>query len=157
MTLRRFLFLFILCGIFFLTSCDKKGVFESYSPIPGDKWQKDSIFTYTIPIKESSRSYNMYVNLRNSVDYSYSNIWLFLTITPPKGQTVGDTVEFVLADPSGKWFGNGYGKLRDNKLLYRRNVYFQAPGDYTFTVQHGMRAETLEGIYNVGIRLEKAN
>lgn len=99
----------------------------------------------------------MYVNLRNSVDYSYSNIWLFLTIKPPKGQTVADTVEFVLADPSGKWFGNGYGKLRDNKLLYRRNVYFPATGVYTITVQHGMRTETLEGIYDVGIRLEKAN
>jgi gliding motility-associated lipoprotein GldH len=154
---RTLLFFVFLLGIFLMISCDKKGIFESYNPIPGDKWHKDSLFTYTVPIKESSRYYNMYVNLRNSVDYQFSNIWLFMTIKSPKGEVLADTVEFMLADPSGKWFGDGYGKLRDNKLLYRRNVYFPVPGDYVFTIQHGMRTEKLEEIYDIGIRVEKTN
>jgi gliding motility-associated lipoprotein GldH len=155
MTPRNLLFLFLLFTILTLASCDKNGVFVSYSPIRHDKWHKDSIFTYTVPITEPSRTYDMYINLRNSVDYPYSNIWLFLSIKSPKGEVVGDTVEFTLADQAGKWFGDGYGKLRDNQLLYKRNIYLQFPGNYIFTVQQGMRTETLEGISDIGIRIEK--
>jgi gliding motility-associated lipoprotein GldH len=149
------LLLMVLSG--FLTGCHKNRVYESYSPLDQQGWHKDSVLTWAFTMNDSAKNYTLSFNLRNTVDYPYSNIWLFVAIDPPGGNTLSDTVEFILADPSGQWLGSGYGKFRDNKLLYRQNVYFPDTGTYVFSVQQGMREEILKGIHDFGISIEKTN
>lgn len=156
MTLQKILLLSFI-GSIILFACNTNTVYESYNPIGGNGWNKDSVFNYTFNIKDSAQHYNVYFNLRNTVDYSFNNIWLFVSVNPPEGKTLTDTVEFVLADPSGRWFGHGHGKFRDNKLLYRRNVFFPQPGKYSFNIQQGMRESLLKGINDFGISVEKTN
>jgi gliding motility-associated lipoprotein GldH len=155
MTFRKILLLLILTGLTTIYSCDRKRVFESYNPLPKRGWEKDSVLTYSCEIKDALISYNLYLNVRNSVDYPYSNIWLFVTTTPPVGVAKTDTIELALADPTGKWFGSGYGKFRDNKFAFRNGLYFTNAGMYNFTIRHGMRSDVLEGISDIGIRVEK--
>jgi gliding motility-associated lipoprotein GldH len=155
MTLKKICTWLILLGITVFYSCDRKRVFESYNPIPEGKWSKDSVIACDCEIKDALLSYNLYMNLRNSVDYPYSNIWLFVTITPPEGVAQTDTVEFALADAMGKWFGSGYGKFRDNQLPFKIGTYFPKTGQYHIEIRHGMRNSELDGISDVGIRIEK--
>jgi gliding motility-associated lipoprotein GldH len=155
MTFRAFHFLFFFSFCLLLNSCDNNRVFESYAPVPQEGWHKDSLLNYTLSIKDTSLNHNLYFNIRNSIDYSYSNIWLFVSITPPQGTTYTDTIEFSLASQSGKWFGKGHGKFRDNQLEYRKNIFFPTAGDFKFEIQHGMRKELLTGINDVGIRVEQ--
>ena len=55
-----------------------------------------------------------------------------------------------------KWLGTGMDDLFDHRvLLYRDAVKFSKPGEYTIRISHDMRVEPLEGVVNMGLRIEK--
>lgn len=147
-----FLSIFLLAGI---VSCDRKRVFESYIKLDKKGWNKDSVVVFHIQLKDTTRNHNLYVNIRNKGTYPYSNLWLFLTIGSPDGTMRTDTVEFSLAEPSGRWKGSGIGGLHDNQILYKSSVYFPRKGQYIFKIKQGMRDNVLQGIRDIGIRIEK--
>lgn len=147
-----FLNLFLLAGF---VSCDRKRVFESYRELDKNGWNKDSVVIFRVPITDTIKNQNLFVNIRNKGTYPYSNLWLFLTIGSPDGAMRTDTVEFTLAEPSGRWKGSGIGGLHDNQILYKSSIYFPRKGKYTFQIKQGMRDNVLQGIRDIGIRLEK--
>jgi gliding motility-associated lipoprotein GldH len=139
-----------------LISCDRKRVFESYKELDSKGWNKDSIVVFNVAINDTIINHNLLVNIRNKGTYPYSNIYLFMTIGAPDGTSRTDTVEFTLAEPSGRWRGSGIGGLHDNQILYRNSVAFPRKGVYKFEIKQGMRDNVLPGIRDVGIRIEKA-
>lgn len=149
--------LIIIAFIVFLVACDSNRVYESYKAISQSGWHKDSVKQFNFTIEDTLQSHNLYINLRNKGNYPNSNIWLFLSINSPNGTNLTDTVEFTLADNTGKWMGSGIGDLFDNQFKYRSNVFFPNSGKYSFNIQHGMRSEYLKGIRDVGVRIETLN
>jgi gliding motility-associated lipoprotein GldH len=150
-----FSYLISLILIIGIVSCDRKRVFESYKELDKKGWNKDSVVVFKVQLTDTIKNHNLYVNIRNKGTYAYSNLWLFLTIGSPDGVLKTDTVEFSLAEPSGKWKGSGIGGLHDNHILYRNSVYFPHKGNYTFSIKQGMRDNVLQGIRDVGFRVEK--
>ena len=136
-------------------SCDNKYFFEAYHNFSGSGWHKDSVIVFNIPVNDTSGNYDMYINIRNSVKYNYSNIWLFIDIIQPGGEAVKDTFEVILAEPSGKWIGKGFAGLKTRKAVYRRQFFFPVSGDYKINVQHGMRQDLLKGINDIGLTIGK--
>lgn len=138
-----------------IMACDRNRIFEEYQAINQDGWHKDSLLVFDFPISDTLKSNNLYLNIRNDVDYGFSNLWLFVQIEQPDGLAVRDTFEMVLAEPSGRWLGQGMGGLKIRQAMYRNNVFFPRSGTYKVTVQQGMRETILEGIRDVGLRVEK--
>lgn len=146
------LFSVILAGF---TSCDSGRVFDQYREISDSEWHKDSLVVFKIPVNDTLKNHNLLLQIRNETKYKYSNLWLFIEIAQPGGEVLRDTVEIVVAHPSGRWLGKGFGGLKTLQTLYRRDVYFPVSGEYTISLQHGMREEILTGIHDVGVRVEK--
>ena len=138
-----------------MASCDRKRDFEAYKTLDEKGWNKDSVVVFNVQLTDTMKNHNLYVNIRNKGTYGYSNLWLFLSIGSPDGKLVTDTVEFSLAEPSGRWKGSGIGDLHDNQILYKSSVYFPKAGDYTFSIKQGMRDNVLQGIRDIGLRIEK--
>ncbi len=151
--MRRVLY-FLIAG-WLLFACDSKRVFEDYKQIAPGGWNKDSLKVFEFEAVDATQHHNLYINIRNKGNYPNSNIWLFLQIKSPSGEILTDTVEYILAEPNGKWRGSGIGDLFDNQFLYKQNVYFPETGTYQFSIQQGMRTEVLEGIHDIGLRIEK--
>jgi gliding motility-associated lipoprotein GldH len=149
----------LLFAIIAFVSCNKSVVYQNYQHINGSKWQQDSVLKYYLDIPDSTKIYNLSLNVRNEGRYAYSNLWAFIKIIPPKGDVLNDTIELTLAEPSGKWLGSGLGDLYDRKYPYKTAIFFPVKGFYNIEVRHGMRSETgvLSGIADFGITLEKAN
>ena len=139
-------------GIFY--SCDNTVVYEMYKPVDSLKWHKDSLYSFNVPIHDTISNYNLLINIRNEVNYPYSNLWLFIEIFQPDGISVKDTFEVILADPGGKWLGEGLSGIKTRQTFYRRNIYFPSSGEYIIKIQHGMRPDILKGIHDVGFRVE---
>jgi gliding motility-associated lipoprotein GldH len=154
---RIFSYLLFISLITGLIACDRKKVFESYKELDKKGWNKDSVVVFNVQMTDTVKNHNLLVNIRNKGTYPYSNIYLFMTIGSPGGKMKTDTVEFILAEPSGRWKGSGIGGLHDNQILYKNSVYFPHKGIYTFRIKQGMRDNVLQGIRDVGIRIEKAN
>ena len=143
---------FCLC---WLAACQPKIIYETYKEIDQRSWNKDSLAVFEIPVTDTIHHFDLYINVRNDVNYNYSNLWLFVTIEEPDGKSVEDKFEITLAEPSGKWMGEGMGGLKTREVLYRRNIFFPSSGNYTITLQQGMRENVLKGISDVGVRIER--
>ncbi len=147
-----------LLTIFFLsilTACTNTDVFLKYKTISTTGWSKDSTCQFNIEIKDTAQRYNLYVNIRNRGEYPYQNIWLFLSKTSPNGQQTKDSIECYLADKRGKWLGTGIGSVLEMPVLYQQNVKFRKAGIYQYKILHGMRDSLLNGINDIGMRVEK--
>lgn len=153
----RFQIIFFGLILILFSACDKNRVFEAYTKIPQSGWHKDSLAVFEIPITDTLQKHNLYINVRNDIKYNYSNLWLFVNITQPGKIAVTDTFEITLAYPTGKWLGDGFGGIKTRQVDYKKNVFFPVSGMFKINIQHGMREEVLEGIPDIGFRVEKAD
>ena len=149
------LLFFSILAFMALQSCDSKRFYEENKRIENSSWniREKAIFTVTIP--DVQNRYSFYINLRNSTDYPYSNIFLFLKTVFPDGNTARDTLECQLADYSGKWLGSGITNVKFNRFLFQKGIRFPKEGQYIFEVEQAMRVKDLTGISDIGIRLER--
>lgn len=147
---------FVFVSLLFLAACDSTRVYEENTELPEHEWTVRNKLSFNFFISDTITPHNFYFNVRNADDYSYSNIFVFMNTKFPNGKMKRDTIEFVLADESGRWLGKGQGDLLDNQLLYMKAKRFPLKGKYTIEVEQAMRRQSLPGIYNAGIRIEKA-
>lgn len=146
--------------VFCFWACDSNRVFDEYQSV-SNQWHKDSIVTFKVTPPDSINAYNIFVNLRNTNDYKYSNLFLIVSTKFPYGKVIKDTLEYRMAKPNGEFLGTGFTDVKENKLWYKENVVFNEIGEYHFTIQHAMRENgkvdgivNLEGITDVGLRIE---
>jgi gliding motility-associated lipoprotein GldH len=80
---------------------------------------------------------------------------LFINTHFPDQRMARDTVELFLADPKGKWLGEGSGDIYFSQILFRRGVQLPVPGIYRFEFEQAMRTKVLKEIIDIGLRIEK--
>lgn len=151
---------FILAMPFFI-SCESNTVFSETRSMDG-YWGQDEVVEFNLPELDSLKNYNLFLNIRNTNDYKYNNIFLIVGINFPHGKTVTDTLEYRMANPDGSWMGHGVGNVKENKLWYKERVRFFEDGTYSITVEQAMRntgategVRRLEGITDVGLSIEE--
>ena len=142
-----------------LFSCDEKRVFDTYKSV-GSSWNKDSIVTFDLPVLDSTKSYNLFVNLRANNNYPFNNLFLIVSTEKENGFTKVDTLEYQMANPDGTLLGNGFSDLKESKLFFKENVKFK--GKYKVHIKQAVRESgkvpgvaALDGITDVGFRIEK--
>lgn len=144
----------ILISTVLLASCNSNVFYFEKNTIDDDVWHLDNTLTYDVDIADTTRLYNFYIDIRNTNEYPKMNIFFFVKTTFPTGAIAVDTVECFLADPTGKWTGKGSGKLYDNLFLFRENVIFPMTGMYEFEITHGMRDTAINGVSEIGLRID---
>ena len=130
-------------------------LFNEVEKIPYGKWHKDNIIEYNVPVNDTLNGFDIQIHLRNDYKYQYRNIWMFIETSAPNGNVLRDTVEFFLADQSGKWLGKGLGNINELVLDYKKNIRFPVGGIYHFKIEQAMRTDDLESIMDVGLRIKK--
>lgn len=143
-----------------LVSCDKKMVYDRYESFP-NQWERDSLARFSFNAPDTTQTYNLFINLRNTSAYTYNNLFLIARMTFPNGRVIGDTLEYRMANPSGEWLGTGFGEVKSNKLWYKENFRFSEDGTYELSIQQSLRKggesrslDTLAGVTEVGFRIE---
>jgi len=149
----------LLLAAILLFSCDKKRVFDEYKSV-GSAWHKDSIVTFDLPVLDSTKKYNLFVNLRDNNNYPFNNLFLIVALEMPNGFTKVDTLEYQMANPDGTLLGNGFSDIKESKLFYKEDVKFR--GKYKVHIKQAVRqsgkipgVQELDGITDVGFRIEQ--
>ncbi|MFT4772152.1 MAG: gliding motility-associated lipoprotein GldH [Cryomorphaceae bacterium] len=161
--MQKFSFGCFLAAALLLASCaDENRVFEENVEIPNEKWTVSEKAILEAEINDTLSSHNFLINVRNTERYPYRNLYLFVKTIFPNGKSSKDTVGIVLADATGRWIGNGGGYLNSsshlsNTIMYQYNRRFPLSGTYRFEIEQAMRADTLVGIKNIGLRIEKTD
>jgi gliding motility-associated lipoprotein GldH len=138
-----------------LSSCDRNVVFSGSEAMEKNTWNLMNKVSFEIPVTDTINSNNVLFTIRTGTSYPFRNIYLFVTTTSPDGKTIGDTLQYYLADEKGNWYGKGFGDIKELNLPYKSNVYFPRKGTYRFTIQHGMREQDLRVVYDMGLRIVK--
>ncbi len=153
---RRPLHFALFClGLVFMISCQPGVVYHEHSNMPSQGWHYRDGILFEVEIDDTVSLHQMFLDVRNTTEYEYSNLFIFMDIEFPGDRVIRDTLECILADRRGQWTGSGSGRIRSNRFLFRDDVWFPESGTYRFTVYHGMRHNTLEGLSDIGIRVEK--
>lgn len=147
-----------------LVACDSSQVFDEYKSVP-DQWPKDKTIQFNVISPDTIHPYDLFVNIRNTNDYRYNNLFLIVEMSYPNGKVSTDTLEYRMTTPEGKFLGTGFTDVKENKLWYKGHdqpFVFSENGPYTIKVQHAMRTngsvngvENLEGIIDIGLRIER--
>ena len=132
-------------------------MFHENQSMKSGKWNAGDSLVFSTLINDTVKPHSIFLSLRNRGNYNFSNFYAFITTHAPSGAVRTDTVEFALADRHGKWLGKGFGDLWQTTRPFKLGVRFPHTGIYTFSVKQGMRVETLEGIMDFGIRIDRKN
>ena len=151
----RYAFLGAVCSVS-LTACDPNVVIDEHIALPENRWEAKNKIRVEAVIDDSLQPYDVYINVRNSAGYAFSNLFLFINTYTPDGKLARDTVEVELADERGEWKGDGMGDIWDNRILFKKNQLFPVTGTYRFELEQAMRVDTLPGIMDAGMRIERS-
>lgn len=153
MKLKLLLLLFFLTAIHY--GCKKDYFYAKSKTIENQKWSKNDIQGFTFYIEDTINTYNFIINLRNTTEYEYQNLYLFMNTIYPDKTSSRDTLELIMADPTGRWLGKGKGFFRDNLFMFKKNVSLPMQGNYRIEFIQAMRTDTLKGIDEIGLRIQK--
>lgn len=152
---------FVLWAVLFLVSCTSNDQISKNRSMPG-YWDKEEVVEFTIPPMDTLKNYDLFINIRNSNDYRFNNLFLIVSLEFPHGKTITDTLEYRMANPDGTWMGKGLGSIKDNKLWYKEGVSFYENGEYKISIRQAVRnngevdgVTQLEGITDVGFSIEE--
>ncbi len=134
-----------------LSACTGGAIYDSHHNIPHTGWEAYDTLTFTIDAPQKGL-YDIDLFLRHDNSYKYSNIWLFISHTTPQEKTTTDTLDIVLADTYGNWYGGGWGSY----YQYQQPLHTALPldsGTHTIGITQAMRELTLQGIATIGLRV----
>ncbi len=142
----------LLLVIFSLNACTVNDICNSHSSIPSDGWHQDSVQSFSITITQPQQ-YDVSTFVRHNTQYPYSNLWLFVEHVYNNRTLSIDTVNLTLADPYGRWQGNGWGATYQvtHSLINKQPL---DTGSHIFNIKQAMRDEMLKGIINVGVSVK---
>lgn len=147
-------------GVIINSCVDKNYIFDQNVEIPDAKWVASDKAILKLDVTDTVSQHNFYINVRNTEAYPYRNLYVFVKTIFPNQKVKKDTVGIILADNTGKWIGSGSGFLSSsqhlsNTILYQYNKRFPIPGEYRFEIEQAMRVDTLVGIQNIGLKIDK--
>src|ERR1700679_1783982 len=131
--LSGFIFLFVAASI---SGCHGGNtVIDKNDEVENHNWTYVNKFRYDVAIDDPNPAYNIYVNLRVTGDYKYSNLFLLLTQVDPDKKSATTRFELKLADKDGAWLGKGSGNLYSFQQPVITKYKFPAKGSYTFYIE----------------------
>ena len=150
----------ILFAALVLSSCDRSFIYEQNREMNSGAWHKDSIQVFTtdsLTALELGKAIKIGFNVRNTVDYNFRNLWLFVELELPNGQSIKDTLDHVMMDAQGYWMDGvkGGSSVKESRIYYPYGITNPPAGVYRIKIQHGMRMEALPEILSVGARIEE--
>ena len=145
-----------------LVACDANRVYDSYVSLSSESWKKGDAVSFSFVVSDTLEQRNLFLNIRNNKSYAFSNLFLITELNFPDGKRIVDTLEYEMADATGRFLGTGFTEIKESKLFYKENVVFPTAGEYKLFVTQSMRkngevdgVSVLEGITEVGFRIEK--
>jgi gliding motility-associated lipoprotein GldH len=135
---------------------DPNAVIDQNTSIINNNWAYVNKLRYTVKIDNADIPYNLYLNLRVTADYKYSNLFILLRQTNPDKKMAVLRYEFKLANAAGEWLGNGSGNIYSYQTPFHTHYKFPVKGIYYFEIEQNMRDNPLREVSDVGLRVEKA-
>ena len=140
------------------SSCDERRVYEKNTDFHSRQWLAGEKAEFEFEIKDTLQSYNLYCNVRNSLDYPFARLFITYYLRDSAGVAMEKELvrQLLFDDKTGEPQGDsGLGDIYDQRIPLKTNYRFPYSGKYTVAFEQYMRTDTLAGILAVGLRVER--
>lgn len=162
MAIRKSSVFFVLICVGFMSCESNNTIFDTYKTLDTTGWGAKDTIRFEFDVSDTISRNNLFINLRNTNKYGYSNLYLITSLHFPDGKKIVDTLQYAMTDSEGNFLGSGFSQIKENKLYYKEQKVFPVSGTYSVSIRQAMRKNgeidqitALEGISDVGLRIEK--
>jgi gliding motility-associated lipoprotein GldH len=141
-----------------LISCDSNRIYENNVDFKDRTWKITEPAQLEFDITDTTKRYNLYLDIRNSLDYPYARLFVNYNLVDPAGKEISKKLisEYLFDQKTGKPNGSsGLGDIYDHQFLFLEKYPFQKLGKYKVRFEQFMRQDTLQGVLAVGLRVEQ--
>lgn len=123
-------------------------------------WDKDRYYQLNFDIHDTINRHHLILHLNHSEDYGFDNLFLIGELEYPNGVTEKDTLEYAMADLTGRFLGAGWND-KNILLYYREAIKLPQKGHYRLRLNQAMRKrnelqgiKSLKNINGIGIEIK---
>jgi len=136
------------------SSCTPNEIYDKNTIVPGYNWDYNFKPSFVFDIPDTSKPYRLYINVRHLEAYPYMNLYVWLHILTPEGKVLHRRENVLLAEPSGKWLGEGLNGVWMMHQWCHDLSFGKVAGRYHISIEQDMRVSPLPAVMSVGVRLE---
>ncbi len=149
----------VLLLIVLLAGCgDDTRVYEKNYDFADRFWLVKEKPSFDFSIEDTTQPYSVYCNIRNSVSYPYSRIFVSYSLKDSTGAELQKEMvsDFLFNQKTGEPLGvSGLGDIYDHRLTLLNKFTFPYAGKYTVQFEQFMRTDSLQGVLAIGLRVDK--
>lgn len=134
---------------------DEPAFYAVNKSIANRQWTYTNKPKFEVNITDPKAQYDLYANIRHTMNYGYSNIFIAVHSQGPGITDSSFRYECILAKADGKWIGNSAANLFERQILLKENFIFPDTGLYSFEIEQQMHANPLRDIADVGFKIIK--
>ena len=148
--------IFLVCIVFcliFTSSCKPEYIYNKTIKIQNSTWSFTDSLNFDFSISDTSKYYDLFLNLKHSPDYAGQNLYSRIYTTFPDGTNAVDTISLELTNKMGSWLGKCNSSSCDLDLLLKSKTRFQNIGDYKIKLEQYNRMDSLSGVHSVSFMI----
>lgn len=132
---------------------DRHDNFGQFTTLPDKGWTyNDTVAIIAAGLDSTDTPRRFKIGVRHDNDYDYRN--LILEVTYRDGRKLWrDTIDMELSDIYGAWLGSGIGPTYQAETTVSPSAHISDSA--TITIRHVMRLDTLRGIRQIGVIIDK--
>jgi gliding motility-associated lipoprotein GldH len=132
--------------ILLLSACDTAVLSEAEWSMEAQQWIVDDQKSFQLEATDTTTAYAMDITLNHQVTYPFQNLYIKTETIFPSGKVVASVTSIELMNQGGTWEGNCSGKSCSITLPLQQRFTFPEVGTYTWSVEHYMRTDTVQGV-----------
>ena len=130
------------CTAIILVACDENRIYEKNTDFKQRFWAANDTVEFEFEIADNNVNYNLYSDIRNSVSYPWSRIFVTYTLEDSTHNVLAKKLvgAYLFDVKTGEPFGDsGLGDIYDHRFPLLEKRAF-TPGKYFLKLQQEMRA-----------------
>ena len=139
----------------FLFSCGPDYILDEEKEITNQAWTYGDSLSFNVDISNPTEIYNLYLDVEHSTEYGYQNMYIRLHSIFPDGKRVTEKVSVELMAKGGRWKGDCNSEECEYRMSIHEGATFKQAGNYRFVIEQFMRKNPLEGVQNLGLKIEE--
>ena len=148
-------FLIIGSIVLLCIGCGKSYMIDEEVAFETKQWAQDETLDFIISVTDTSKRYNIYLEIDHSKMYIYQNIYMNVHTKYPSGKSLKQQLNVDLAELDGKWKGICKGEDCKAQIVLQENAYFNELGTHTFGFEQFTRDIKLSGMNGISFKVEE--